>query len=128
MSIQLPVCFFVLILTQIGTQACADNPGDPIMGKRLFAQCGACHTTEVDGPNKIGPNLHGIFGRKAGSLSNFSYSEAMQKSGVIWDAATLSEYIKQPADFVPGNKMPFPGVPKEQARADIIAYLKETTK
>jgi cytochrome c len=65
MRIRLPVCLFVLLLTQIGTEIRADCLGDPVVGKRQFAQCGACHATEVEGPNKIGPNLHGIFGLAA---------------------------------------------------------------
>jgi cytochrome c len=110
------------------TEVHADSGGDPAMGRRLFAPCSSCHTTEANVPAKLGPTLHGIFGRKAGSLPGFSYSEAMQKSGIVWNESTLDAYIKEPSAVVPGNKMLFSGVPKDQARADIIAYLKQATK
>jgi cytochrome c len=107
----------------------ASSPaGDPVKGQRQFATCSACHTVEADGPNKVGPNLHGIIGRKAGSKGDFNYSEAMKKAGFIWDTQKLSEYITKPQAFIPGNKMAFIGVPKEEVRANIIAYLEEATK
>jgi len=116
----------IAMLVLAGPVAQAD--GDPVMGKRLFAQCGSCHTTQADGSGRIGPSLHGLFGRKAGALDGFAFSAAMQKSGIVWDERSLDEYIKEPASRVPGTKMVFLGVQKDQARADIIAYLKEATQ
>lgn len=106
----------------------AADAGDPVMGKRQFAPCTACHTTEADGPNKVGPNLHGIIGRKAGTKADFTYSDAMKASGITWDAAKIDAYITKPSALVPGNKMAFMGVAKDDVRANIIAYLKEATK
>jgi cytochrome c len=104
----------------------ADN-GDPVIGKRQFATCGACHTVEVNGPNKIGPNLHGIFGRKAGSKTDFTYSNPMKNAGFTWDPEKLYNYIANPQEVVPGNNMAFIGITKDNVRANIIAYLKEAT-
>ncbi len=106
----------------------AQAAGDPVMGKRQFAPCTACHTTESDGPNKVGPNLHGIIGRKAGSKSDFTYSDAMKKSGIVWDEQKIDQYLTKPQEFMPGNKMAFIGIVKEEVRANVLAFLKEATK
>jgi cytochrome c len=119
---------FVAALLPFSVVASAHAAGDPVMGKRQFAPCTACHTTEAGGPNKVGPNLHGIIGRKSGLHADFAYSDAMKKAAVTWDDATLDGYLTKPSTFMPGNKMAFVGVAKEEVRANIIAYLKEATK
>ncbi len=106
----------------------AANAADANMGKRQFGVCTSCHTVEAGGPNKVGPNLHGVIGRKAGSKADFSYSDGMKKSTVVWDEAALDKYLAKPQDFIPGNKMAFPGFPKPESRANVIAYLKEASK
>ena len=109
--------------------AAANAAGDAVMGKRQFAPCSACHTLEADAPNKVGPNLHGIFGKKAGTTrADFAYSDPLKKSGITWDEAKIDAYITKPAALIPGNKMAFMGIAKEDVRANIIAYLKEATK
>ena len=95
-------------------------------GKVAFKKCALCHTTEP-GKNKIGPSLFGVVGRKAGSVDNFSYSEAMKNFDHTWDAETLDTYLADPRAVVPGTKMIFPGIKDKTEREDVIAYL-ETLK
>lgn len=97
-------------------------------GQGLFARCHICHNVAAGAPNTVGPNLHGLFGRKAGSLPSFSYSEAMKDSGVIWDDDTLRKYLQDPKGFIPGNKMAFPGIKDENEINNLLAYLHEATK
>ncbi|WP_199230007.1 cytochrome c family protein [Azospirillum sp. TSH58] len=109
----------------------ASSPGlaaaqDAAAGEKVFNQCKACHTIEAGGPNRVGPNLHGVVGRKAGSVEAYKYSDAM-KNAAAWDEATLDAYLADPKSAVPGNKMAFAGVKNEQARKDLIAYLKKNS-
>jgi len=101
----------------------AHADGDAANGEKIFAKCKACHTVEA-GKNKVGPSLAGVVGRKAGMAPGFNYSDAMKNAGLTWDEATLSTYLTNPRKLVPGTKMAFPGLPKEQDRLDVIAYLK----
>jgi len=114
----------VVISLWAGAAAHAEESGDPAKGKKLFARCAACHSVDAN-VNKIGPSLHGIIGRPAGSIADFKYSDAMKNSGLTWDVATLDKYITKPKELVPGNKMIFPGLPKPVDRADLISYLQE---
>lgn len=100
--------------------------GDAAAGEKIFIKCKTCHTLEA-GKNKVGPSLAGVIGRKAGTAPDFNYSDAMKNSGITWDEAALSEYIADPKGKVPGNKMVFPGVKKDEDRANLIAYLKQAT-
>lgn len=100
---------------------------DAAKGKEVFAQCAICHSLKA-GENKIGPSLHGIFGRKAGTEAGFAYSDAVKKSGITWDAATLAKYIADPQAVIPGNKMPFPGLKNPAQVQDLLAYLKQASK
>jgi cytochrome c len=95
---------------------------DAAHGKVVFQTCTACHT---DKPDAIGPSLRGVYGRKAGSLEDFRYSNAMLRANIIWDQANLRAYIKDPQAKVPGNRMPFGGIDDPKDVDDVIAYLKE---
>jgi cytochrome c len=102
---------------------------DAQRGAGLFqSRCGICHTVEADGPNKMGPNLHGLFGRHAGSLPGYSYSPAMRAADIVWGAQTLDQYLTNPHLDVPNDKMPFAGLPNQADRDDIIAYLEQATQ
>ncbi|WP_451979496.1 c-type cytochrome [Azospirillum endophyticum] len=117
-----------VILISGGTVAAQAADGDAAAGKTVFNVCKACHTIEAGGPNRVGPNLHGIVGRKAGSADGFSYSAAVKEAGYEWDEAKLDTYLKDPKAALPGNKMAFPGVKDDAKRADLIAYLKSESK
>ena len=94
------------------------------LGARAFRACSACHSLEAN-RNMTGPSLADVWNRKAGSVSGFSrYSDAMKSSDVIWDEKTLDGYLENPAQFMPGNHMTFPGIPDENVRKGIIAFLK----
>ena len=91
---------------------CAAAPtlaaGDPAAGQKVFNKCKTCH--EADQPkNKVGPNLVGLFGRKAGSVAGFNYSEAMKNSNVVWSETTLAEYVKKPKEFIVATRWCFRG-------------------
>ena len=101
--------------------------GDVEAGKTDFKKCALCHTTEA-GKNKVGPSLAGVVGRKAGTAEGYNYSDAMKNSGLTWDEATLNTYLTGPKKLVPGTKMAFPGLPNEQDRLDVIAYLKSAAQ
>lgn len=100
--------------------------GDAAAGQRIFAQCRTCHAVE-EGQNKVGPSLHGIFGRTAGTVPNFRYSAANKASGVVWTEEVLFEYLENPREFMPGTNMSFVGLKQPQQRVDVIAYLKANT-
>jgi cytochrome c len=101
--------------------------GDPKAGEVIFKQCAACHSLDPD-TNKQGPTLAGLFGRHAGTVEDFNYSDANKNSGIVWDEATLRKYLSNPRAVVPGTKMTFMGLKDPQQIEDTIAYLKEATK
>lgn len=103
--------------------------GDASRGQRVFnTQCRACHTLEKDGAQAAGPNLHNVFGRKAGNTPGYESSDAMKNSGIVWDDTTMAEYSRDPKGKVPGTKMVFNGVKNAGQLADLVAYLREATK
>jgi cytochrome c len=92
-------------------------------GRRVFAQCRSCHVIEAGAPNRVGPNLHGVFGREIGTAPGFTYSQPVQDADFVWDAAQLDHWLQNPQTFLPGNRMAFAGVRDERQRRDLIAYL-----
>jgi cytochrome c len=114
-------CFTLLIVFLCPPLAAA---GDAARGAQLFGQCRACHSTEP-GEHLTGPSLRHVWSRKAGTAEGFMrYSDALRRSGIAWDETSLDKWLADPAAFVPGNAMTFPGIKNAQARQDVIAYLK----
>lgn len=109
----------LLALAALSSAAAA---ADAAHGKVVFQTCAACHSNK---PDAIGPSLRSIYSRKAGSLEDFRYSNAMMRSNIVWDEANLREYIKDPQAKIPGNRMPFGGSDNPTDIDDVIAYLKD---
>lgn len=105
----------------------ASFTGDPASGEKVFAACRTCHVFD-EGVNRVGPSLHRVVGRSAGSVPGFAYSDANKNSGVTWTPEVLFEYLEDPKGFMPGTKMAFPGVKDAQKRADLVAYLEQQSR
>jgi cytochrome c len=116
------VPFGILLLLALTNPAMAQ--GDAKRGAQAFAQCAACHSV-APGEHLTGPSLAHVWNRKAAGAEGFQrYSDALSKSGLVWNAATLEKWLANPAALVPGTSMTFPGVKDEKARQDVIAYLR----
>ncbi len=94
----------------------------PLNGEQAFAMCSACHSRQAGAPQRMGPNLQGVLGRKAGSSPGFDYSPALKASGIVWDAETLDTYLAAPTRRVPGTRMVI-AVPDPAKRKALIDYL-----
>lgn len=105
----------------------AQLTGNVEAGARVFRQCLTCHVTTA-GVNKVGPSLHGIIGRPAGTVAGFRYSNANKNSGITWTEQELYTYLENPRAKIPGTIMAFVGLKDSQQRADVIAYLKANTQ
>lgn len=99
------------------------NTADLANGEAKFQMCTSCHSIAPGGPNMTGPHLHGVVGRKAGSVPDYNYSDAVKNAGFTWDAAHLDKWIAGPRDVFPTTKMTFVGLKDPKDRTDVIAYL-----
>ena len=98
---------------------------DAAQGKTVAKKCGACHSFDKDGPNKVGPNLWDIVGAKHAHKADFNYSDAIKgMADKEWTYAELDAFITAPKTYAPGTKMTFPGIKKPEERAALIAYLR----
>ena len=96
--------------------------------RKVYAVCRPCHQVGETAKNGVGPILNGLFGRKSGTIEGYTYTDANKNSGITWDEATFSEYIKDPRAKIPGTKMVYAGLKDEQRVKDIIAFLKQYDK
>jgi cytochrome c len=102
----------------------APAAGDPKNGALLFQRCASCHAVGPYASGGYGPQLNGIIGRKAASTTDYKYSDAMKKSGIVWNEKMLAAYIRAPHDVVPDTKMRFWGIKDEQQVADLLSYMR----
>jgi cytochrome c len=116
---------YVFAATALLGSFCTASAQDAALGEKVFIKCKACHQIGEGAKNAVGPVLNGIIGRKAGTYPDYSYSDANKNSGFTWDEATMTEYLKNPRVKVPGTKMIFPGLPKDEDISNVIAYLKQ---
>lgn len=117
------VAFAVLLTLLCGGHAVADDAG-----ATELQRCNICHSLDKGGPNRVGPNLFGIFGRKAGSTPGFNYSAEMKQSDIVWNDETMATFLRDPRAAIPGNHMSFPGIKDEATLADLLARLKQATQ
>lgn len=99
--------------------------GNVAAGERIYERCAACHSLSYD---RAGPRHCGLFGRRAGTLKDYPYSEAMKRSGIVWNAATLDRFLAAPPAALPGTSMGYAGVEDAAERADLIAFLESAAK
>jgi cytochrome c len=120
--------FLVLLDFPAVPQEPAAKGADTESGQQTFNNaCRTCHTTK-EGDNRLGPNLHNIIGRKAGSLQNYGYSSAMKGADFVWDKEKLDRFIAKPDEVVPGNNMkPYGGLTSAEDRAKVIVFLESPT-
>ena len=123
MSLRILMILSVGLVT-VAAAAPAVAAGDPDKGAKIFKKCLACHRIGPGAATLVGPELNGVVGRKAGTLPDYPYSPALKNSGLTWDEPTLTQYLRAPRALVPGVRMTFPGLPKDEDIANVIAYLK----
>lgn len=116
-----PVLSFAALISMTG----ASMAQDAAAGEKVFNKCRACHQVGETAKNSVGPELNGLFGRHSGSVAGYNYSDANKNSGITWDAATFAEYIRDPKAKVPGTKMSFAGIKKDEEIKDLIAFLSQ---
>ena len=113
-----------LVLATLIASTPAGAAGDAKAGEAIYSRCLACHALEVD---RTGPRHCGLVGRRAGSVKDFAYSDAMKRSRIVWSAATLDRFLANPVAVVPGTSMGYAGVTDASERADLVAYLAQAS-
>lgn len=121
---KLPVLSALALAASAALAGCAPSGTDAATGERVFKQCASCHQVGLNARGGFGPQLNGLFGRRAGATPDFAYSDAMQASGIVWDERTLSAFLHDPDKLVPGTKMRFWGIRDENEIKALQAYLR----
>lgn len=111
----------IALVVCCGSSSTCLASGDPVRGEAVYQGCMDCHSLDE---NDVGPKHAGVFGRKAGAVPDYHYSDALKNSGIVWTEETLDKWLKDPEALVPGTKM-FYSVENAQDRADVIAFLKQ---
>jgi len=114
----------MLLATSFTTHA-APTAGDPAAGAAAFHLCASCHQVGPSARSAFGPQLNGLVGRRAGALTDYAYSPAMRKAGIVWNEQTLARFLRDPDETVPGTKMRFWGIGDERKIANLLAYLRQ---
>ena len=114
----------VVVIFSIAIAIDIANAADPVNGKKVFKKCAACHSLQ-EGKNKIGPSLHNLLDRKAGSVEGYKYSKAMKNSDVVWDEESLDKFLTKPRKFIKRTKMSFRGIKKKSLRDALISFFKQ---
>jgi cytochrome c len=122
-----PAQFCRLLVVAAGIALTAFNAGAEDLGKRTFEQCIACHSLAA-GENGLGPSLHQVIGRTAGTLEGFRFSGPMKRSGIVWNTETLTSYLRNPQEAVPGTRMPFSGISDEPTLKALVGWLETATR
>ncbi len=99
-----------------------------LRGQKIFKKCIHCHTYKPGDSHRIGPNLYGMFGRKAGKIVDFDFSEAWENANFVWTEKTLDHYLSDPHKMIPNNQMPFDGLSRASDRKALIIYLKKIVR
>jgi len=118
------VLTFALMLSAGVFSAHAQATGDAEAGATLFKRiCGGCHQVGESARGSFGPQLNGIFGRPSGSTTDYQYSDAMKSAGIVWSRETLTAYLEDPKEVVPGTRMIFWGLSDPEKIENLLAYL-----
>lgn len=112
-----------LVVLEVLHASSAWAAGDPEKGAIIFRRCAACHSVQEGSPNKAGPGLFGIIGRKVASLPGYMYSMAMESADFVWTEDKLISFLTHPQQVLPGSKMPFMGLSRVDDASNIVAYL-----
>src|SRR6266576_4135350 len=115
---------FIIGAVVVATSAGHALAQDSTAGEAAFRKCQICHDVGEAAKNKLGPELNGLDGRKAGTAEGYAYSDGNKNSGIVWSEMSFKEYLQNPQEKIPGTKMIL-SVNNEKERADLWAYLKQ---